>query len=112
VLEFLAELLAELLAKFFLGLVFFDIFLRNFSTFSSVKNLSKLTKHFWPNRFLDKKHMDKIMFENLGPEKSRSRKKHGPGKNTVLEKTRSRKNHGPGNHKVLKNRRFCHNCDL
>ena len=54
----LLELLAELLAKFFLGLDFFDIFLRHF--FRHVlrsKNCQNRQKYFWPNRFLDKKHM-------------------------------------------------------
>ena len=45
-LEFLAELLAELLAKFFLGLDFLTFSFDIFSTFSSVKKLSKLTKIF------------------------------------------------------------------
>ena len=45
-LEFLAELLAELLAKFFLGLDFLTVSFDIFSTFSSVKKLSKPTKIF------------------------------------------------------------------
>ena len=54
---------------------FLDIFLRHFfDIFFCQKICQNWQKHFWPNRFLDKKHMDKIMFENLGPEKPRSRK--------------------------------------
>ena len=90
--EFLAELLAELLAKFFLGLDFltfsFDIFFDIFFGQKIVK-IGKII--FWPNRFLDKNTWIKLCFGNLGPEISQSRKNRVPGKIVFQEISKFRK---------------------
>ena len=85
-LEFLAELLAGHLAKFFLGLVFltfsFDIFLDIFFGQKIVKTDKNI---FGPNRFLDKNTWIKLCFGNLGPENSQSRKNRVPGNFKILK---------------------------
>ena len=80
--------------SFFLAWIFWHFPSTFFRHFLRSKSGQNRQTYFWPNRFLDK-NMDQIMFENLGPGKSRSRK-----------------NRSPGNHKVLKNLRFCPNGDL